>query len=117
MFTATFTFAKREFDDAFHTLDQVIAETARSLPGYLGEESWENAATGLASNVYYWESMEALRALIEHPAHQSAKHQQSRWLSGYQVVIAQVLDSYGDGRIRHPLAKPTAQTGTPDSQT
>jgi heme-degrading monooxygenase HmoA len=105
MFTATFTFAKRQFDDAFQALDQVIAATAKSLPGYLGEESWENPATGLISNVYYWESMEALRALIEHPAHQVAKREQSRWLAGYQVVIAQVVRSYGDGRIDHPLAQ------------
>ena len=89
MYTATFTFAKRQFDDAFHALDQVISATAKSLPGYLGEESWENPATGL----------------IEHPAHQAAKRDQSRWLAGYQVVIAQVVGSYGDGRIDHPLAQ------------
>ena len=105
MYTATFTFAKRQFDDDFHALDQVIAATAKSLPGYLGEESWENPAAGLISNVYYWESMEALRALIDHPDHQAAKREQSRWLAGYQVVIAQVVGSYGDGRIDHPLAQ------------
>jgi heme-degrading monooxygenase HmoA len=105
MYTATFTFAKRQFDDEFHALDQVIAATAKSLPGYLGEESWENPATGMISNVYYWESMEALRALIDHPDHQAAKREQSRWLAGYQVVIAQVVGSYGDGRIDHPLAQ------------
>ena len=104
VYTATFTFAKGEFDDAFHALDQVIAATAKSLPGYLGEETWENATTGLISNVYYWESMEALQTLIEHPAHQTAKREQARWLSGYQVVIAEVLASYGDGQIGHPLA-------------
>lgn len=27
-----------------------------------------------------------------------------RWLAGYQVVIAQVVGSYGDGGIPHPLA-------------
>jgi len=110
VYTSTFTFAKREFDDAFHALDQVIAVTAKSLPGYLGEESWENSATGLVSNVYYWESMEALRALIEHPAHQAAKREQARWLAGYQVVIARVLGNYGDGKIDHPLAQATAKT-------
>jgi heme-degrading monooxygenase HmoA len=104
VYTATFTFAKREFDEAFHKLDEIIARTAKSLPGYLGEESWENTATGLISTVYYWASMEALRALMEHPAHLSAKRQQSRWLAGYQVVIAQVIGSYGDGGIPHPLA-------------
>lgn len=48
--------------------------------------------------------MEALQALMQHPAHLQAKQAQSRWLKGYQVVIAQVLGSYGDGRIAHPLA-------------
>ena len=116
MYTATFTFAKREFDETFHQLDQVIAQTARSLPGYLGEESWENTVTGLISNVYYWETMEALRALIEHPAHRVAKQQQSRWLAGYQVVIAQVLSSCGDGGVSHPLAcAPTSVASNPIS--
>jgi len=104
MYTSTFTFAIREFDDAFHTLDKQIAETARAIPGYLGEESWENAATGLVSNVYYWETMDALQALMRHPAHLAAKRAQARWLNGYHVVIAQVVGSYGDGGITHPLA-------------
>lgn len=103
IYTSTFTFAKREFDDEFHALDNTIAQIARSIRGYMGEETWENPATGLVSNVYYWESMEALRALMAHPAHQSAKQQQARWLNGYQVIIAQVMHTYGDGSIPHPL--------------
>jgi heme-degrading monooxygenase HmoA len=110
MYTATFTFAKREFDEAFHALDQVIARIARSIAGYLGEESWENPATGLVCNVYYWDSLDALRQLIEHPAHLQAKQRQGQWLNGYQVTIAQVLRSYGDGGIVHPLA--TTEGGT-----
>ncbi|MFN6996565.1 MAG: antibiotic biosynthesis monooxygenase family protein [Aquincola tertiaricarbonis] len=107
MYTSTFTFLPGQYDDAFHALDQVIAEVARSIPGYLGEEAWENPATGLVSNVYYWESMDALQALMRHPSHVEAKQAQSRWLNGYQVVIAQVVGSYGDGRIAHPLAGQT----------
>ncbi|CAM3989181.1 ABM domain-containing protein [Bordetella tumbae] len=103
MYTSTFTFAKRDYDDEFHALDSVIAQTAKSIPGYLGEESWENPATGLISNVYYWETLEALQRLIDHPAHIAAKQQQARWLDGYQIVIAQILRSYGDGGISHPL--------------
>jgi heme-degrading monooxygenase HmoA len=105
MYTSTFTFAKREFDEEFHALDEAIAALARSIPGYLGEESWENPATGLMSNVYYWESLESLQALMAHPAHLAAKQQQARWLQGYQVVIAQVIGSYGDQGIAHPLAQ------------
>jgi len=40
MFTSTFTFAKGQYDDAFHALDAVIAGVARAIPGYLGEEAW-----------------------------------------------------------------------------
>ena len=96
-YTATFIFAKKQFDDDFHRLDQAIAEAARATPGYLGEEAWEDPARGLYANVYYWESLEALEALIRHPAHQQAKAAQSRWLDGYRVVIAQELREYGDG--------------------
>ena len=65
---------------------------------------WPNPATGQISNVYYWDSLEALQQLISHPDHREAKQAQARWLKGYQVVIAQVLRSYGDGGIDHPLA-------------
>ena len=104
MYTSTFTFAQREFDDEFLTLDNVIAQAARSTPGYLGEESWENTSNGLVSNVYYWQSMESLQALMKHPAHIAAKQRQERWLNGYQVVIGHVVGCYGDGGIAHPLA-------------
>ena len=104
MFTSTFTFAKGDYDDEFHALDARIADMARAIPGYLGEEAWENAATGLISNVYYWDSKEALQQLMEHPSHREAKQAQARWLKGYQVVIAEVVGTYGDGGIAHPLA-------------
>ncbi|CAB3918120.1 hypothetical protein LMG3412_05127 [Achromobacter deleyi] len=96
IYTATFIFAKKQFDEDFHRLDQAIAQAARSMPGYLGEEAWEDAARGLYANVYYWESLDALDALIRHPVHQQAKAAQSRWLDGYRVVISQVLREYGD---------------------
>lgn len=103
MYSATFTFAKSEYDDEFHERDRAIAEVAKSIPGYLGEEAWENAAAGLLSTVYYWETLEALRQLTDHPKHLAAKQLKGRWLQGYHVTIAQVLRSYGDGGIPHPL--------------
>ena len=56
------------------------------------------------STVYYWDSLEALQGLMEHPAHLQAKAAQSQWLDGYQVVIAEVLRVYGDARLDHLLA-------------
>lgn len=99
MFSSTFIFAKRQFDDEFHRLDEAIAEVARSTPGYLGEESWENASTGLVSNVYYWESLEALQVLIEHPKHLEAKSKRDKWLAGHRVVVSQVVRLYGDTQL------------------
>lgn len=96
MYSSTFIFATRQFDDEFHRLDQEIAATAKAIPGYLGEESWANASNGLSSNVYYWESLEALQQLVRHPGHLQAKASQGNWLAGYQVIIAQVIRGYGD---------------------
>lgn len=109
MYTATFIFAKGQFDDEFHRIDQQIAEAARAAPGYLGEEAWENPQNGLVSNVYYWESLEALQALIDHPRHREAKAKQGNWLAGYQVVIAQVLRMYGDARLEGMLPVTSTQ--------
>ncbi|MCU0870558.1 MAG: antibiotic biosynthesis monooxygenase [Burkholderiales bacterium] len=109
MFTSTFIFAMGERDETFDRLDAQIAAAARATPGYLGEESWENPTAGLVSNVYYWASLEALQALMQHPAHLQAKASQAQWLAGYQVVISQVLRTYGDTRLAGQL--PAAVTG------
>ncbi len=101
MYSSTFTFAKKQYDDEFYRLDAAIAEAARQIPGYLCEEAWENPASGLMSNVYYWDSMEALQQLIVHPIHQQAKAGQANWLAGYHVVIAQVIRSYGNPDLGH----------------
>lgn len=101
MYSATFIFRKKQFDEEFHQLDQAIAEVARHSDGYLGEESWEDPATGRIANVYYWSSEVGLQALMRHPEHLRAKAAQGRWLDGYQVVISQVLRTYGDGTLPH----------------
>jgi heme-degrading monooxygenase HmoA len=104
MYSSTFIFATKQFDDEFHRLDRAIAEMAKSIPGYIGEETWENATTGLVSNVYYWETLESLQMLMQHPKHLEAKANQDKWLDGYQVVISQVLRTYGDAKIGYPIA-------------
>jgi heme-degrading monooxygenase HmoA len=96
MYASTFIFKPGQFDNEFHRLDKQIADMARSIPGYLGEETWENPASGLVQNVYYWESEEALQQLITHPAHQEAKSKQAQWLDGYRVTISKVIREYGD---------------------
>ena len=108
MYSSTFIFAAKQFDGAFHRLDQEVAAIAKSIPGYIGEETWENSTAGLVSNVYYWESLEALQQLVKHPRHLEAKEKQENWLAGYQVIISQVIKTYGDGKLANLLPVGTA---------
>jgi heme-degrading monooxygenase HmoA len=103
MFSATFIFAKKQYDDEFYALDAVIADVAKSIPGYLGEENWESAATGLVSNVYYWDCLASLQLLMQHPSHLAAKQNQAKWLDGYRVEISEILRTYGDARLPNTL--------------
>ena len=103
MYSATFIFDPKPFDEQFHQLDQEIAQIAKNTTGYLGEEAWENT-TGRVCNVYYWQSLEGLHELMHHPKHLEAKAAQSNWLDGYQVIVSEVLRAYGDGAIAHPTA-------------
>lgn len=116
MYSATFIFAKKQFDPTFHRLDAEIAAAAKAIPGYIGEETWENAATGLVCNVYYWRTLEALQELMRHPSHLEAKAGQGHWLAGYQVVISQVLRTYGDAGLGHLLPATAAQRPPPEQQ-
>jgi hypothetical protein len=104
MYSATFIFDKKQFDEEFYKLDKSIAENAKQTIGYLGEEAWENPETGRLSNVYYWETMEGLLELMQNPKHLEAKASHSKWLNGYQIIISQVIRAYGDGAIPHPTA-------------
>ena len=99
MHSATFIFAKGNWDEEFHRLDREIAQAAKATPGYLGEESWENTTNGLLATVYCWESLEALQSLMSHATHLQAKSKQSNWLDGYQGLISQVLRTYGDSKL------------------
>ncbi len=104
IYSATFIFDTKQFDAQFHQLDQKIAQAAKETEGCLGEEAWQNVASGRLCNVYYWQSEAGLKALMQHPAHLEAKQRYAQWLSGYQVIIAQVVRSYGDSLINHPCA-------------
>jgi heme-degrading monooxygenase HmoA len=95
VYTSTFIFDAKEYDDEFHRLNDEIAARARALPGFLGEEAWENPETGLHSEVYYWSSLEALHQLIGMDTHREAKRLHERWIGPYRVVIGQVLTEYG----------------------
>lgn len=95
-YSSTFIFRLGELDDEFHRLNDEIAERARRIPGFLGEEAWHNEDTGLYAEVYYWDSLDALRELMEMDTHRTAKQRHAEWLGPYRVVITEVMSVYGD---------------------
>ncbi|MBL3698180.1 antibiotic biosynthesis monooxygenase family protein [Leucobacter luti] len=95
-YSSTFIFETGDLSTEFHRLNDEIAERARRIPGFLGEESWHNAETGLHSEVYYWESYEALTQLVGMDTHGVAKLRSGEWLGRYRVVIAEVRSEYGE---------------------
>ena len=95
-FSSTFIFETKELDADFDRLNGEIAERARRIPGFLGEEAWSNEATGLHAEVYYWSSMDALHQLVGMDSHGVAKRRHAEWLGQYRVVIAEVRSVYGN---------------------
>lgn len=95
-YSSTFIFETKDLTPEFHLIDSEIAQRARLIPGFLGEESWHNETTGLHAEVYYWAEMEALRTLAGMDTHQLAKRRYGEWLGEYRVVIAEVRAVYGN---------------------
>jgi heme-degrading monooxygenase HmoA len=101
MYTASFIFEPGDYDARFHELNALIDAAAKATPGYLGAESWRSADGKRANAVYYWETLEALRTFSAHARHIEAKREYRKWYRGYQIVIAEVIRSYGDGAFAH----------------
>ncbi|WP_232225708.1 hypothetical protein [Leptospira terpstrae] len=51
--------------------------------------------------VYYFKTYIGLESLKTFSDHRLAKSQYSKWYEGYQVIIAEVTKTYGDGGIPH----------------
>lgn len=98
-YSSTFIFETRNLTDEFDRIDSEIAQRARLIPGFLGEEAWSNEDTGLHSEVYYWTDMSALQQLINMDTHQLAKSRHGEWLGDYRVVVAEVKSVYGNPKL------------------
>jgi len=95
-YSSTFIFETKDLTDEFHRIDSEIAQRARQISGFLGEEAWHNADTGLHAEVYYWTDMDALKQLMCMDTHRLAKSRYGEWLGEYRVVIAEVQSVYGN---------------------
>ncbi|MGB5245981.1 MAG: DUF4188 domain-containing protein [Woeseia sp.] len=101
MFSAAFIFEPGDYDAEFHRLNDLIDAAARSNPGFIGTESWQSADGRRRNATYYWHTLESLKEFSNHVRHLEAKKQYRNWYKGYQIVVSEVIRSYGDGRIEH----------------
>lgn len=101
MFSASFIWEPGIYDAEFHRLNTILDDLARSLPGFLGVESWQSGDGRKKNAVYYWDNLETLKVFSVHPSHQEAKRRYAEWYNGYHIVISEVLRSYGDGAFPH----------------
>ncbi len=101
MIAAQFIFQPGTYDDEFYALDKAIEDAAAELPGFLGTDKWYSKDGTRTNSIYYFESMADLTKLGRFTEHRDAKGKVSRWYEGYQVVVTEVIASYGDGNIPH----------------
>lgn len=101
MYSAAFIYVAGDYDDEFHALNDKINEVAKSLPGFIGKETWESATDRKSNSTYYWKDEATLKEFSRHPRHLEAKRQYARWYEGYHIVIAKVIRSYGDDGFPH----------------
>lgn len=102
MVSAAFIFRPGEYDQEFHTLNDLIDSAAKATAGYIGRESWQSPDGKTLNATYYWESLEALAAFSGNKHHLEAKKNYRQWYEGYHIVVAEVIRSYGDRTIPHP---------------
>jgi heme-degrading monooxygenase HmoA len=104
VFSLSFLFQPGAYDEEFHRLDGEIQAIADATPGYLGVESWMSDDGVRRNAVYYWDDLRHLKDFSRSAQHLRAKSEYARWYDGYQVVVAEITASYGDGRYPHVTA-------------
>lgn len=99
MYAVQFIFKPGSYDAEFYKLDGAIEEFVAGLPGFLGVEKWVSPEGEIRNPIYYFEAKDSLREFSRFPDHIEAKGKVQKWYDGYQVVISEVIASYGDGKL------------------
>jgi hypothetical protein len=100
--SASFIFSPGNYDEEFHELDGKIEAFASSLSGFIGVDRWVSEDGKSRNSIYYFDGMDSVKELSRYPEHLVAKENYRKWYLGYQIVVAEVVGSYGDGYFNHP---------------
>jgi hypothetical protein len=99
MYCAQFIFQAGDRDEDYFQLHQEISEFCANIEGFLGVERWIATEGNLRNSAYYFESLDGIQELAQFSGHQEAKSQYKRWYHGYQIVISEIVKTYGDDNI------------------
>lgn len=99
VYQISFIFRPGTYDDDFERLDAQIEQIAQATPGYAGVQTWWSADRAVCNSVYSWEHLDNLKDFSRSAAHLQAKSEYARWYDGYEVIVAEVVSRYGDGRL------------------
>ena len=102
MISCSFIFSPGVYDDEFHALDGRIELFATSLEGFIGVDRWVSDDGRSRNSIYYFDGMDSVKQLSRYPEHLVAKENYKKWYLGYQIVVSEVVGSYGDGYFAHP---------------
>jgi heme-degrading monooxygenase HmoA len=97
-----FVFEPGEYDDEFHQLDGQIDLFASELSGFISVHRWVSPDGRLKNSIYFFQDMESVKELAKFPQHLVAKREVKRWYKSYQILITEVVASYGDGNLIYP---------------
>jgi hypothetical protein len=100
--SCSFIFSPGVYDDEFQALDGRIEEFATALDGFIGVDRWVSEDGKARNSIYYFDGMDSVKQLSRYPEHLVAKENYKRWYLGYQIVVSEVVGSYGDGYFTHP---------------
>ena len=101
MIACQFIFQPGTYDDEFHRLDGAIEEYAQAMAGYIGVDRWGSDDGVRRNSIYYFADEASVREFSRVSEHLEAKQKYRNWYDGYQIIVSQVLASYGDGRLEH----------------
>ncbi|MFM6974700.1 MAG: antibiotic biosynthesis monooxygenase family protein [Agromyces sp.] len=104
MIACQFIFQPGTYDDEFQRLDDAIEEYAQAMPGYIGVDRWGSDDGVRRNSIYYFADEATVREFSKVSEHLEAKKHYRKWYDGYQIIVSEVLASYGDGRLEHILA-------------
>lgn len=96
MYEARFLFRPGDYDEDFHRLNEQVEAAAANNPGFRGSTKWHHPDDALVMVIYRWDSRESLDEFATHPDHLAAKRRYDEWYDGYQVVVSEIRDEYGD---------------------